>query len=208
MADTAVLRVDVASADFDKFKATFDQYAKTLEQTLATWKKITDEVKAASAVMSNIAAPVAKSTASLQKFTATFAESAKHTKTIRSDVEGIAKGLVSWRTAMTSTLALLGLGGGLFGLTSLVQGSIADRARALAAGVSYGQFRGMNVGAFPGAGAAMQGFGTARWDPTSNAYRGANVLFGSQADQQLQRTDPLVMIDALDKATRYLGQFD
>jgi hypothetical protein len=208
MADTAVLRVDVASADFDKFKATFDQYAKTLQDTLATWSKITAEVKAASSAMSNMAAPVAKSTASLQKFTSQFSETAKHTKSIRSDVEGISKGLISWRTAMTSTLALLGLGGGLFGLTSLVQGSVADRARALAMGVNYGQFRGMNVGAFPGAGAAMQGFGTARWDPTSNAYRGANVLFGAQADRQLARTDPLVMVDALDRATRYLGQFD
>jgi hypothetical protein len=47
MADTAVLRVDVASSDFDKFQASFNAYSKTLEGTLATWSKITTEVKAA-----------------------------------------------------------------------------------------------------------------------------------------------------------------
>jgi methyl-accepting chemotaxis protein len=209
MADTAVLRVDVASADFDKFKTTFDQYAKTLEQTLATWSKITTEVKAASAAMTNMAAPVARSTASLQKFAQQFAETAKHSTSIRANVESITKGLVSWKTAVGSTLALLGLGGGgLFGLTSLVNSVVGDRNRALATGVSYGQFRGMNAGSFPGAGAAMQGWGTARWDPTSGAYRGAQTLFGSGTDRQLSRTDPKAMVDALDKASQYLGQFD
>jgi hypothetical protein len=209
MADTAVLRVDVASTDFDKFQTSFNAYAKTLESTLATWSKITTEVKAASAVMNNMAAPVARSTASLQKFTQQFAETSKHTASIRTNVESITKGLVSWRTAIGSTIALLGLGGGgLFGLASLVQGVVGDRSRALGMGVGYGQFRGMNAGSFPGAGAAMAGWGTARWDPTSGAYRGAQTLFGQDTNRQLSRTDPLAMADALEKATRYLGQFD
>src|SRR4249920_133292 len=98
MADTAVLRVDVASADFDKFQASFNQYAKTLEQTLATWAKITSEVKSASAAMTNMAAPVARSTSTLQKFTQEFAQTAKHSTAIRSNVEAIGKGLLNWKT--------------------------------------------------------------------------------------------------------------
>jgi hypothetical protein len=207
MADTAVLRVDVASSDFDKFQASFNQYAKTLESTLATWSKITTEVKAASAAMTNMVAPVARSTASLQKFTQQFAETAKHTASIRTNVDSISKGLVSWRTAIGSTIALLGLGGGLAGLTSLVAGVSNDRARALASGVGYGQFRGLNAGSFPGAGAAEQGWGSARYDATSAARRGAQTIFGSDTQRQLDRTDPLAMVDALNKATQYLKQF-
>jgi methyl-accepting chemotaxis protein len=209
MADTAVLRVDVASTDFDKFQTSFNQYAKALQDTLATWSKITTEVKAASAVMTNMVAPVARSTASLQKFTQQFSETSKHSTAIRTNVESITKGLVSWRTAVGSTMALLGLGGGgLWGLTSLVNSTVGDRAKALGAGVGYGQFRGMNAGSFPGAGAAITGWGTARWDPTSGAYRGAQTLFGQDTNRQLARTDPLAMADALEKATKYLGQFD
>ena len=209
MADTAVLRVDVASTDFDKFKTSFDAYAKTLQETLGTWSKITTEVKAASAAMTNMAAPVARSTAGLQKFTQQFAETAKHSTMIKTNVDSISKGLISWKTAMGSTLALLGLGsGGLWGLTSLTSSLAADRSRALATGVGYGQFRGMNAGSFPGAGAAMSGWGQARWDLTSGAYRGAATLFGQGANQQLARTDPLAMADALEKASKYLGQFD
>lgn len=209
MADTAILRVDVASTDFDKFQTSFNHYAKTLQDTLTTWAKITTEVKAASAVMTNMAAPVARSTASLQKFTQQFSETAKHTTSIRTNVESITKGLVSWRTAVGSTLALLGLsGGGLLGLTSLVSGVVGDRAKALGAGVGYGQFRGMNAGSFPGAGAAISGWGQAKWDPTSGAFRGAQTLFGQDTNRQLSRTDPLAMADALEKATKYLGQFD
>ena len=209
MADTAVLKVDVASTDFDKFKTSFDQYAKTLQDTLVTWSKITTEVKASSAAMTGMVSPVARATSSLQKFTQQFHETSKHSATIRTNVDSITKGLVSWKTAMGSTLALLGLGGGgLWGLTSLVSGVVGDRAKALGMGVGYGQFRGMNAGSFPGAGAAMQGWGTARWDPTSGAYRGAATLFGQDANRQLQRSDPLAMADALEKASKYLGQFD
>lgn len=206
MADTAVLRVDVASADFDKFQATFNQYAKTLETTLATWAKITTEVKAASAAMTNMAAPVARSTASLQKFTQQFAETAKHTASIRSNVESITKGLVSWKTAIGSTLALLGIGAGVAGINALISGAVDARNKALAQGMGYGAARGAAL--MPGGGALMAGWGTARWDPTSGAYRGARTLFGGDTDRQLQRNDPRAFVDALTKATTYLGQFD
>lgn len=208
MADTAVLKVDVASTDFDKFKTSFDQYAKTLQDTLVTWSKITTEVKAASAAMTGMVSPVARATSSLQKFTQQFSETAKHSASIRTNVDSITKGLVSWKTAMGSTMALLGLGGGLYGLTSLVQGVVSDRSKALGMGVGYGQFRGMNAGSFPGAGAALQGWGTARWDPTSGAYRGAQTLFGQDTNKQLNRSDPLAMADALEKASKYLSQFN
>jgi hypothetical protein len=206
LADTAVLRVDVASADFDKFHKAFQQYSQTLQQTLFVWKQITTEVKAASVAMSGMATPISKQTASLQKITSQWAEQAKHATTVRTNVDSITKGIVSWRTAMTSTLALLGLGGGLYGLTSLVRGGVDALAQSRAAGVGYGQARAFAN--LPGGRAFEQGWGQARWDPRSGAYIGAQTLYGPRTDQQLARTDPKAMIDTLNRAQEYLSQFD
>lgn len=150
MAVKRILDIDVNDASFKRFQAAFNQYNDLLSKQPAAWKKVTDGIDASKASFEQLVAQMVASqgkakliAAAHEAATKAVEGASRHwknlwstTKNVASNINNITRSLLSWGNVVGVMAGLLGVGGGLFGISRLAQSAASQRTSAFGLGIS------------------------------------------------------------------------
>jgi len=154
----SIIDVEVNDEAFKRYLELYQKYRDGLKKTTEDWKasaQVTDEAAnsvsgmaeafaAGSIAASAIADALSRVEGSAARSTSSFATAARHTKSIASDVAGVALSIAKFAT-FTIGGGLLGLGSGLFGLAALANAVSNQRKSAQGLGVTTAEQQAFGV---------------------------------------------------------------
>jgi hypothetical protein len=125
MAKQPTLTVNVQSQQFQRFAQQFNQFSNQVKQLNQQFAQINTSLQ--------------KQNVLVRAVNSSLTGMLNITKSIGSEVFKITKHFVSWSTIIGSITALLGMGGGLFGIERLAASILAKRRMVLGLGGDYGR---------------------------------------------------------------------
>ena len=191
----SIIDIEIKAEAFEKFAGLFNKYNDQLSKMPGNWNKVAkamegsaDPFERMQHALDSIASSLDADYSAMTKLTKESDKLGKHTsvvdrafKSIRGNISGSIKEIASagahltkW-AALSAGLGAVGLGGSLFGISSLAGGVSDNRRQAQGLGVSSGELRSanMNFGRYVDTMSAMSNIAEAQTDPNRKWAFGA-----------------------------------
>jgi hypothetical protein len=204
MATKSVIDIDINDAKFKEFTRMFEKYQKSLGKMPGEWGKINKSVDGVAGsfdkiqhALDTIAVSLDKNYKTLKnseqhssKMATNFAKVATHAKNMSLFVAESTFNILKWGVKGVG-LGLLGVGGGLFGLSSLASSASNTRTQSQGLGVTAGELKSakVNFGRYGDAEGLLQGIAGAQNDLSKQwAFQAAGLNPNQDASRLLPQT--------------------
>lgn len=205
----SILEIDIDDRGFRQFQDSFKKYQDALSQMPQQWQKVSAAAGAAHISFTEMAALLFAQTHELRKavqetdkFGRGIDNAQRHmgllertSRQLGRNILEMTRHLLSWGTIWSAATGLVGLGGGLFGLTRLTQTAATASRQAAGIGITYGEQRAFGpafqrfFGSQEGAQSFLQAITRGKGDITSPESVAMRSILGL-SPEQIQRQDP------------------